>query len=355
MSARRREGGLDTRAWLLWGGAASVPLLTGRHPLVLAELLIVVLAVRAVCLPTERVHGWGWLLRVGMIAVPIGVVFNMFTVHAGDAQFFRVPESVPLVGGTVTWNAAVYGLLSGVTIVVLIAVGTTVAAGMDWSALMRMMPARAAGIVVAGSVAWAFLPQLATSWREIREAQAARGHRWRGARDIVPLVVPLMAGGLDRSITMAEALEARGIGAAAVRQRSNRGASLAMGMALSAGVLALYLFAVGQTLHAAAVAIVAAVAGTFAMRAGRGVAHVRTSRYRDAAWSRDETIVTAGAVLAVLVTAVALQVSPEALRYDPYPTMRWPSTEPRLLVALALLLLPAVVAPVEPRPREGAR
>jgi hypothetical protein len=45
---------IDVRAWLLWGAAASLPLITGRHPLILLEMLIVVVVVRSVCLPPCR-------------------------------------------------------------------------------------------------------------------------------------------------------------------------------------------------------------------------------------------------------------------------------------------------------------
>ncbi len=345
MSAHRGPRRLDTRAWLLWGAAASVPLLIGRHPFVIAQLLVIVLVVRAVCLPSKHIQGWSWLLRVGMAAVPLGVLFNTLTVHAGNAVLFRLPEELPLFGGRLTWNAMAYGLLSGVTIVVLIAIGTTVAAGLDWSALMRLIPARASGIAVAGSVAWAFLPQLTTSWREIREAQAARGHRWRGVRDVVPLVVPLLAGGLDRSITMAEALEARGFGAAAVSPRVGRLPAVAAGASLTAVVLALYLFVVGQSLLAAGAALGALVSAAVGLGVGGGEERVKPTRYRRVVWTQEDTVVAAGALLAVLATAVALQVEPSTLRYDPYPVMRWPSTELWLLLALSALMVPAAVAP----------
>ncbi len=41
-------GRLDSRTWLVWGIATMIPLLVARHPLVVLELLIVVLAVRSV-------------------------------------------------------------------------------------------------------------------------------------------------------------------------------------------------------------------------------------------------------------------------------------------------------------------
>lgn len=345
MTTRSQAPGLDVRAWLVWGMAMTIPLLTGRHPIVLAELIVIVMVVRTVCLPAAQVRGWSWMVRLGMIAIPIGVLFNILTVHAGDQRIVRVNDDVPIIGGNVTWNALVYGLISGVTIVALVAVGTTVATALDWSSLMRLLPARAANVAVAGSVAWAFLPQLARSWQEIREAQAARGHRWRGARDVVPLVVPLMAGSLDRSITMAEALESRGFGSTANQTRSLSRSTILVAMALTLAVVGLYLFAVGQATIATAVLLGTAVLATLAVRLGEPFAQHRTTRYRASVWTRHDTVVVTSAMLAMGATAVFLQVQPEALRYAPYPSMDWPVTNPLLIAALGLLMLPAVVAP----------
>ncbi len=336
---------LDSRVWLIWGAAASLPLLAGRHPLVIAELLAIALVVRTVCLTPTRMMSWGWLVRLSALAVPIGILFNLATVHAGDRVIATIPDRIPLVGGVLTWNAAIYGALSGLAIVCLVLIGTTVAAGIEWSDLMRMLPARATGLAVAGSVAWAFLPRLALSWREIREAQTARGHRWSGPRDAVPLVVPLLAGGLDRAILMAEALESRGFGASAPRTSSRIGAAAAA-VAIVAATTGLYLFAVGRGGEAAIIIAIAGLAVTYLVVTGRNGAGPRITRYRTRQWSLADTIVVVGALVAVLSIGAALQVRPDLLQWNPYPALSWPAGSLWLPLGLAALLVPAVVAPV---------
>jgi energy-coupling factor transport system permease protein len=339
--------GLDSRVWILWGAAAMLPLLTGRHPLVIAEIIAVALIVRAVCVPPSRAMAWGWLARLSALAVPIGIVFNMLTVRAGDQVVASVPGDVPLLSGDLTWNAVVYGALSGLSVVALVLTGTTVAAGMDWSDLMRTLPPRAASLAVAGSVAWSFLPRLATSWREIREAQTARGHSWSGPRDAVPLVVPLLAGGLDRSIQMAEALEARGFGSLATARSSRRG-SIALGISATAVMTGLYLFAVGRTGLAALITAPGVALAAIALLTGRDAGAARITRYRERRWTPADTWVVAAMILAIAATVVTLSVAPEALRYDPYPRLTWPVSSVWLLLGLALLLVPAFVAPTAP-------
>lgn len=346
--SRQSEHGLDVRVWLVWGLAIMIPLLTGRHPVVIATLLAIVLVVRSVCLQREKSTSWSWLVRISMIAVPIGMLFNMLTVHAGDRRMFHISDDVPIIGGDITWNALVYGLLSGITIVVLVATGTTVAAALDWNELMRHTPARAANVAVAGSVAWTFLPQLSKSWHEIREAQTARGHQWRGVRDAVPLLVPLMAGGLDRSITMAEALESRGFGAQEAVAKPHVRSSVALAVAMTTAVASLYLFAVGSSGQAAVVLLLTVLFGVFGVRSGSSSPAHRMTSYRRRKWTGRDTVTLAGASVAIVAIALFLQISPESLRYEPYPTMEWPVASPVLVLALGALMLPAAVAPASP-------
>lgn len=336
---------IDVRAWLLWGAAASLPLLTGRHPLVLLELLIVVAIVRSVCLPARESRGWGWLVRIATIAVPIGVVFNVMTVHTGNQPIARIPDSLAIIGGVVTWNALVYGLLSGLTIVVLVAIGTTVAAGVEWSAFMRLLPARASTLAVAGSVAWSFLPQLARSWQEIRETQAGRGHQWRGIRDFVPMIVPLLAGGLDRSVATAEALEARGFGALSASEQIRRSHSLILIGALSVAVTGLYLLAVGEMVLSAAVLTACGVMAVGFARASRSGTMMSPTRYRQTQWTTRDSAISAAAAVAIATTTTALQLWPSSLRYDPYPDLDIPYSQPVVALFLASLVLPAIIAP----------
>ena len=118
-----------------------------------------------------------------------------------------------MIGGPLTINALVYGLLSAMAILSLVAVSATLGTTLDWSAAMRLLPERMAALAVASSIASSYLPRTTVALSEIREAQMARGYRPHGLRDAAPLVIPLLAGGLERAMITAEALEARAFGA----------------------------------------------------------------------------------------------------------------------------------------------
>jgi energy-coupling factor transport system permease protein len=337
-----REATLDPRAWLLWSLAASVPALVGRNPFALAAITIAVIGVRLAWQPVAAgLSSWRWVIRLALIFAAVGVVFNVLTYHGGDIEIVRVPGHVPLLGGPLTLNALVYGVLSGWSLLLLVLIGTTLGALIDWPALLRMMPQRMTTFAVAGSVAFAFLPQMANAYRDIREAQAIRGHRLSGPRDFPPIIAPLLTGGLERAITMAEALESRAFGATLSqtdRRRDRFGLLTIIGVALVAAVLVFD----GHVLLAVIVLALGMI--SVALPTRRNTRAGRTS-YRRAFWQRADTAVLFGAGVALAVAVVTLAYSPDGLRYVPYPALGLPVINVPLVAALSLILAPAFAAP----------
>ena len=342
------ESRLDPRAWLVWSLAASAPPLIGRNPFVLLATMLAVLAVRTVW-GGAATSGAGWrgLLRLALLFAVIGVAFNLLTAHVGDRVIIQLPTALPIVGGPLTLNALVYGLLSAVAVLTLVLVGTTLGVVLDWAALLRLLPARLSTVAVAGSVAWAFVPQTAVAFTEIREAQMARGYRPRGARDLIPLLVPLLSGGLERALTLAEALEARAFGAPLGATLDDvtppwRGMLTILG--LTAAVVGTYALAVGQTTTAIAALGAAVVALVAASRERGGASGLRRTRYREAHWGRAATTIAVTATLVLLVEALTLALDPAAFAYEPYPSLTAPRIALPLLAAQGLLLAPLFMA-----------
>jgi len=337
MSARP----IDPRAWLLWGVAASVPPLVGRNPLVLLATTLAVLGVWAAWRDASAA-GWGRLLRLGGVFALVGVLFNTLTAHVGDRPFARLPEAWPLIGGPLTLNALVYGLLSGLAVFCLLLVGTTLGAALDWATLLRLLPDRLQAVAVTGAVAWALVPQTLRAFGEIREAQEARGHRVRSLRDAGPLLVPLLAGSLERSQTLAEALEARGFGAPL---GSQAGEGLWRPVATAAGLTMATVGAYGLAMGSLPVAAGGLGLGALALwTAGRQRgAGPRRTRFREPAWDRRAWLVAGSAGGVFFAEVATLALHPAAFAYDPYPSLVLPAAPLPLLAALGLLLVPAAV------------
>jgi energy-coupling factor transport system permease protein len=328
-----------------------VPLLIARNPFVIVEVLVIVLVTRAVWHREPGEGGTHWLVRLAVMMALISIAFNVLTVHAGNTVLATVPDTVPLIGGDLTLNAALYGLASAMALLTLVLVGLTVGGMIQWTELVHMMPSRLGSIAAAGSVAWAFLPQMPVAWRQIREAQVMRGHRFRGARDFVPIIVPLLAGGLERSLTMAEALEARGFGGSV--RATPRSHGLLPNVALSLGLLcvatAAFSLAVGRPLPSLALG----AGGTIGILVGFRLAPApqsRLTRYRPTASTCADRLVIALGAMVIAVTLWRAITWPDSLAFDVYPAIGMPVADPVLLGVLAFLLAPAALASSRSRP-----
>ena len=335
---------VDPRAWLLWGAAASLPPLLGRNPLILSATLLAVIGVRA-ARGSSGLVGWNGIVRIACIFALASVLFNALTVHIGDRPIAHLPDSWPVLGGPITLNAIVYGLLSGAAMLILVLVGATLGAVLDGPALLRLLPARLTTVAVAGSVAWGFVPQTALAFRQIREAQAARGHRLRSVRDLVPLLVPLITIGLERAMTLAEALEARAFGApVGGADRSSAGRGLLVAAGLAGGTVGAYLLAAGSprpALGLLAGSLVALVLGS-REPASNGV---HRTRYRQPRWNPASIVVAGSGSIVLLMELAVLVVEPLSFAYEPYPRILAPRVDLPLMISLAILLAPAFLSP----------
>lgn len=339
---------LDSRAWLAWAVAAMLPALLGRNPFLLVELLIIVLIVHTVWANANSFGGIHWFVRIAAAFSLIGIIFNVLTVHAGTSVFATLPESWPLIGGVLTLNALLYGVASGIALFTLVLIGTTVGSLVNWMDLFHVMPPRLAPIAVAGSVAWAFLPQTAVAFRQIRESQEMRGHRVHGVRGLLPLIVPLISGALERALSVAEALEARGFGASldleATRRETGRRAPILVICALVLLISGAFGTLTGNLRTGLFMLVIGAAVIGINLRLPDG-RQTRQTRYRQTRWSWRDSIISGTAVVSGVATLLASWFTPESLHFEPYPDLVVPSADASLMIAIAMLLVPALTAP----------
>lgn len=294
---------LHPLSWLVWAVACTLVVATTRDPF---YVLLVTLCAGAAYRATRGVRPdagaqWSLVLRAAWTLTTIAILFNTLTVHAGDRALFMLPHDLPLVGsvigGPVTLNALLYGVISALALGTLILVFAALNAAVGYEELLRLLPRPLTGLGVTMTVALGFLPQTIAALGEVREAQAVRGYSpGRGLRggplgSVPPLVVPVLALGLERAIALAEAMAARGFG-------------------------------VPQT----------------------GGVRIRRTSYRAHPWRMLDSTVIAGAVITVLAVA-ATALDGNALVYYPYPSLVWPPFTPLIGLALLPLLLPALVMP----------
>lgn len=338
-----------TWSWVIWLVAAALPAFTLRNPLYLVLVLGAAWIVYATLGRTSVVGAsWGAFVRLGLLLFALTIPFNALSIHLGQIVLFRLPASWPIVGGPITLEAVIAGAVSGLALFTILVVFAAFNAVVDHYQLLRATPAFLfqAGVVL--SIAITFVPQMVLSAREIRQAQRIRGHRFRGIRDLLPLVIPLLANGLERAIQLAETMEARGFGSL-VRPMAHRrllaaqAATLAGLLAVLAGLFTVTYFP-GQGGWGWAL-VCLGVVGLLAVFALQG-RQVQRSRYRRPGWYSRDTAVAIASIVVIAVVLGARAAAPQTLAYSPYPpSTLLPPFNPLVGAVLLLLTLPALLAP----------
>ncbi|MEA3345077.1 MAG: energy-coupling factor transporter transmembrane component T [Chloroflexota bacterium] len=347
-----------TTTWLLWLLAALLPTMLTRNPLYLIILLLAVaVAYGTIGRSSPLATSWDLFLRVGLSLAAFSTLINPLTVHYGDTVLLTLPHllvrvgGIPLeLGGRITLEALMYGLVNGLSLMAVLLIFATFNVLVDHHQLLRSIPTflHQTGVVL--SISITFVPQMMASLREIREAQIIRGHRFRGIRDLPPLFMPLLTSGLEQAIQLAESMEARGFGGDISPSRRKQGLARKALIALSLFGLLSGMFWCGYLPTARWIGIALGASGflllTWTLRSlGR---RVRRSRYRRELWRRRDTLVSAASLASLALFTLFRLLDGSALAFSPYPHLTPPAFNP--LIGLASL---APVAPVLTAPPRG--
>ncbi len=345
-----------TVTWMLWLLAALLPAMLTRNPLYLVTLLLAVaVAYNTIGKLSPMTSSWGVFLKAGLLLATLSVLFNLLTVHYGDTVMFKLPRlklhlgglTVLDLGGQTTLESLTYGLTSGLSLVAILLIFATFNVLVDHHRLLRRTPAFLYQTGMITSIAVAFVPQMVSSLQEIREAQAIRGHRFRGVRDLLPLFVPLLTTGLERAIQLAESMEARGFGS--LPTPPSKGRQTLQRVLIAAALFGLLAAAFVRSYYSSvpvasvflALGSAALLTGTL-MAIGRGV---KRSRYHRELWRRRDTLVSTACVLSCIITAGFWLRDPSALFFYPYPRFALPSFNPIMGLGLLAIVTPVLAAP----------
>ena len=330
-------------AWTAWIAAIVVILTLTRNPLYLALVIALIALVLWRRAPVPAPDGHAVILsplRFGLIVVTTAALFNVAMVHVGTTVLFTLPAWIPLLGGPWTLEALVYGALNGVALAGLFAGFTVINRVLPVRSVLRLVPRAYYPVAVVMSIAVTFVPTTLAQIQQIREAQAVRGHRLRGVRSWLPLVIPLLEGGMERSLQLAEAMMARGFaGGSATPERWPQLAVLGGFVLIVVGWLLQLVWqqvALGGALLLAGAALL--IAGLW--RAGRSHPH---TVYRPDRWQRWDWVIVAGALVAAGAYLLPLPgIDRGTIFYYPYPSLNWPGFDWRIGLATLGLAAPAL-------------
>lgn len=147
------------------------------------------------------------------VATAIATVVSLLLSHTGAHPLLQVPLGVPAIGGAITVEALVFGLVTGLGIAAAVLAVAPLTLVMEPHDLIDALPPALARSGAALATALSLIPATARSAAEIRDAQRMRGWRPHRVRDWPQVAVPVVLTAVDSSIALAEAMEARGWGA----------------------------------------------------------------------------------------------------------------------------------------------
>lgn len=338
--------------WPLWLVAAVF--VVGSNPL---HNLLVVLGATIVTMVCHSNHAVGRALgvfiRVGIVLLVVRVILSCVAV--GGYSFGATPlGSLPEVqlpwwlgglelGGPWTLEMLLLGVVIGLRLLTLLALFGAFNTAVDHYGLLRRVPnvLRGAGLVI--TIALAFVPQTFAQLIAIREAQQVRGHRFRTWRDSLPLIAPLLGGGLERSLQLAEAMDSRGYGARREGVRSRPGLErLATFAGLTMVAFGLFFMFFDATPWRGLGCLVVA-GGMVAWAARSAERAVRGTRYLRDRWRRRDLGAVAGSVALIFTVMLVRAYVPQTLLYSPVPRATLPSFELWSIVLVVLLTIPATI------------
>jgi energy-coupling factor transport system permease protein len=280
------------------------------------------------------------LSRFGLLIIIFAALFNALTSHFGETVLFTIPGNIPLISGPVTLEALVFGAINGLVLTGILGAFTVLNQALPVRSLISLIPRAFYPLAVVTSIAVTYIPVTTRQYRQIREAQSVRGHIMRGLRDWTPMIMPLLVGGLERAMMLAEAMTARGFASPKPNgQSSNQGYALLGGLTLVlTGWLALMVAGwviIGWLCILVGIGLL--VWGMWSR--SKRVPH---TNYRRESWGLADGLVMLGIVLVLCFYLLSIPgVDKSSLTYNPYPAITIPKFDPLIGLATLGLLFPA--------------
>jgi len=345
---------LHPGAWWLWAlGLATVASRT-FNPLLLGLVLVVagyVVAARRGSAPWAR--SFAMFLKLGLVVLAVRLVFQVVLgLPQGTTVVFVLPEvGLPAwaagvrLGGAVTLESLTTALVDGLRLATILACIGAANALANPKRLLASMPAALYEVGVAVVVALSFAPSLISSVQRIRAARRLRGRPDRGLRSILSVALPVVEDALDRSLSLAAAMDSRGYGRRAdvsARVRRVTGILTLTGLlGISVGVYGVLDAGSPVVMGLPALAFGLAAAAVGIRLAGRRAVR---SRYRPDPWAGPERLTAACGAAAVVGAFVGTAMDPAGMTPSWVP-LAVPSLPLAPVIGLLVALLPAWCTP----------
>jgi energy-coupling factor transport system permease protein len=284
-----KESAENPAVWAIWFTAVLISVSLTKNPLYLIIILMAVGAVIAAHRGGAPAGPWKAFAGIGLTFVCISVIYNILISHYGETVLSSLPAWIPIIGGPITLEAAVFGATFGMTFMAGLLAFAALNMSVGIGELLRILPKQLRGASTAISVSMNFIPATITAAAEISQAQTIRrldyGTGLIGKiRKAGSAFVPLLITGMENAVVMAESMESRAYG-------------------------------------------------------GEDTTKLKRARRR---WGVRDYIATAASLAAVAVMLYCVFSGAGSTAFSPYPKLAAPGFVPIVGLALALLAAPAV-------------
>ncbi|MGV1005630.1 MAG: CbiQ family ECF transporter T component [Candidatus Nanopelagicales bacterium] len=346
VSARSTRRATHPLAWWGWAICAAMAASVTTNLLL---LILICAAVTVVVIRRRSTAPWAQSFRVYFVLAGFIVVMRVslqVLVGAFDSGpiVFTLPElQLPewaagiRLGGEASWGGLAFALTEAVRIAtMIICVGAANALANPKRAL-RVFPAALADVSTALVIAVSVIPQLIESLGRVRRTRRLRGESAPSLRTIPALIVPIVEDALERSMSLAAGMEARGYGGTGDGRRVGRGVTALLLSGLFTVILGTFLLlgAIGPVSAVLAPLLIAASLAMVALALRQAGRRLAVTHYRPDRWGARESAVVAGGVLAFVLALWLTRAAPEVMQPEPGV---WPPLH-RLLGLVPLLLI----------------
>ena len=359
-SFAREPRWLNPMAWWVWALGLAVAASVTTNPL----LLLAVMVVAALVVERRRpdapwAKSFGFFVRIAVAIVAIRLVGQiLFGPPTGTLALlalpgFQLPEWLAGVrlGGPVYLEPFLQALYDGLRLAAIIVAIGAAASLASPARVLKSVPAALYEVGVSVVVASTFLPQLVGDVSRVRANRRLRGRPNSGLQAVGGAMMPVLHGAMDRSITLAAAMDSRGYGRTTNAQSGRHLSSLALLIGIVLSVIGVYLLlgtGAGGWESALGVALLAGGLASFAVSmAVAGRRSIRT-RYRPDNWQLPEVVVAASGIGVAACFLAAAALDSLAMNTPTQPPM-WPTLPWLAVVGIALAAVPAWAAPAPPR------
>lgn len=345
-------------AWWVWAIGLAVACSRTNNPL----LLLLAVAVASLVVAAKRgsspwARAFRLYLMLGAVIIVMRVVLHVLVGYKfGTIRLYSLP-SLEVPGITLLGTLYLEGILAaaaeGLRLASLIACVGAANALANPKRLLRALPSALHEIGTAVVISVTVAPQLAESVQRVRRARVLRGEGGGGVRSVGRVALPVLQDTLDRSLSLASAMDSRGYGRRTDQSPTTRGLTGALTLAglLGAGI---GMYGLLDGTAPAVIGMPMLVAGlalsTIGMHVGgRGV---QRSVYRPDPWALPEWLVAGSGVVAAVLMVVQAGRAPEALALPVQP-LAAPGLPLLAVLGILLAAVPAFLAPDPPVARRG--